>query len=192
MKLATDMHYDSAENLKGFRGLWSRLTSLGIICCILSFWSFIISVSVTIVYKWCVTLAIFLHFHSVASNLTYCCKNYWILYFVGISKKQCALCIADKHATWADVSVAGVVRYKYDWKLTEAAKNIMRTHTTGVSARMLYQLAQQVCVWLFFALHDSNVVHSVCSIGPAQHSYLGDVLKSHSSVCLCPALALTF
>jgi len=35
-------------------------------------------------------------------------------------------------------------RYKYDWKLKEAAKNIMRTHTTGVSARMLYHLAQQV------------------------------------------------
>jgi len=38
----------------------------------------------------------------------------------------------------------GIFRYKYDWKLTEAAKNIMRTHTTGVSARMLYSLAQQV------------------------------------------------
>jgi len=42
------------------------------------------------------------------------------------------------------VAAGGVVRYKYDWKLSEAAKNIMRTHTTGVSARMLYQLAQEV------------------------------------------------
>ena len=48
--------------------------------------------------------------------------------------------------------LACVVRYKYDWKLSEAAKNIMRTHTTGVSARMLYQLAQEVSVCLLFAL----------------------------------------
>ena len=34
--------------------------------------------------------------------------------------------------------------YQYDWKLDEAAKNIMRTHTTAVSARMLYKLAQEV------------------------------------------------
>ncbi|XP_077186017.1 phenylalanine--tRNA ligase alpha subunit isoform X1 [Paroedura picta] len=34
--------------------------------------------------------------------------------------------------------------YKYDWKLEEARKNVLRTHTTAVSARMLYQLAQQV------------------------------------------------
>lgn len=33
--------------------------------------------------------------------------------------------------------------YKYDWKLEEAQKNIMRTHTTAVSARMLYKLAQE-------------------------------------------------
>ena len=35
--------------------------------------------------------------------------------------------------------------HKCDWKVKEAAKNIMRTHTTGVSARMLYQLATKVC-----------------------------------------------
>lgn len=33
--------------------------------------------------------------------------------------------------------------YLYDWKLEEAEKNILRTHTTAVSARMLYQLAQE-------------------------------------------------
>ena len=35
-------------------------------------------------------------------------------------------------------------RYQYEWKLEEAKKNILRTHTTAVSARMLYKLAQQV------------------------------------------------
>ncbi|XP_054616473.1 phenylalanine--tRNA ligase alpha subunit [Dunckerocampus dactyliophorus] len=33
--------------------------------------------------------------------------------------------------------------YKYDWKIEEAQKNILRTHTTAVSSRMLYKLAQQ-------------------------------------------------
>uniref|UniRef100_A0A8C6TQU7 Phenylalanine--tRNA ligase alpha subunit n=1 Tax=Neogobius melanostomus TaxID=47308 RepID=A0A8C6TQU7_9GOBI len=33
--------------------------------------------------------------------------------------------------------------YMYDWKIEEAQKNILRTHTTAVSARMLYKLAQQ-------------------------------------------------
>uniref|UniRef100_A0A3Q2CM08 Phenylalanine--tRNA ligase alpha subunit n=1 Tax=Cyprinodon variegatus TaxID=28743 RepID=A0A3Q2CM08_CYPVA len=33
--------------------------------------------------------------------------------------------------------------YNYDWKIEEAQKNILRTHTTAVSARMLYKLAQQ-------------------------------------------------
>ena len=34
--------------------------------------------------------------------------------------------------------------YRYDWELGEAQKNLLRTHTTAVSARMLYQVAQQV------------------------------------------------
>jgi len=38
----------------------------------------------------------------------------------------------------------GSVGYQYEWKLEEAQKNILRTHTTAVSARMLYKLGQQV------------------------------------------------
>jgi len=33
--------------------------------------------------------------------------------------------------------------YGYDWKEEEARKNLLRTHTTAVSARMLYKLAQE-------------------------------------------------
>jgi len=33
--------------------------------------------------------------------------------------------------------------YGYDWKKEEASKNLLRTHTTAVSARMLYKLAQE-------------------------------------------------
>jgi phenylalanyl-tRNA synthetase alpha chain len=37
----------------------------------------------------------------------------------------------------------GSIGYRYNWKIEEAQKNILRTHTTGVSARMLYKLANQ-------------------------------------------------
>ncbi|KHN75613.1 Phenylalanine--tRNA ligase alpha subunit A [Toxocara canis] len=33
--------------------------------------------------------------------------------------------------------------YNYDWKIEEAQKNVLRTHTTAVSARQLYKLAQE-------------------------------------------------
>ncbi|KAL3285516.1 hypothetical protein HHI36_000047 [Cryptolaemus montrouzieri] len=37
----------------------------------------------------------------------------------------------------------GSVGYRYNWKIEEAQKNLLRTHTTAVSARMLYKLAQE-------------------------------------------------
>ena len=37
----------------------------------------------------------------------------------------------------------GSLGYGYDWKEDEARKNILRTHTTAVSARMLYKLAHE-------------------------------------------------
>ena len=33
--------------------------------------------------------------------------------------------------------------YGYEWSKDEAMKNVLRTHTTAVSAKMLYKLAQQ-------------------------------------------------
>jgi hypothetical protein len=33
-------------------------------------------------------------------------------------------------------------RYRYDWKEVESRKNILRTHTTAISSRLLYKLAQ--------------------------------------------------
>ncbi|KAL2608294.1 hypothetical protein R1flu_026867 [Riccia fluitans] len=35
------------------------------------------------------------------------------------------------------------IGYGYDWKREEAEKNLLRTHTTAVSSRMLYKLAQE-------------------------------------------------
>lgn len=37
----------------------------------------------------------------------------------------------------------GSIGYRYDWKISDAQKNVLRTHTTAVSARMLYKLANQ-------------------------------------------------
>ncbi|XP_065576867.1 phenylalanine--tRNA ligase alpha subunit-like isoform X2 [Artemia franciscana] len=37
----------------------------------------------------------------------------------------------------------GSIGYRYDWKVEEARKNVLRTHTTAVSAKMLYKLAQE-------------------------------------------------
>ncbi|EDW75035.1 uncharacterized protein Dwil_GK19958 [Drosophila willistoni] len=37
----------------------------------------------------------------------------------------------------------GSLGYGYDWALEEAQKNLLRTHTTAVSARMLFKLANQ-------------------------------------------------
>ncbi|XP_076293908.1 phenylalanine--tRNA ligase alpha subunit isoform X2 [Lasioglossum baleicum] len=36
----------------------------------------------------------------------------------------------------------GSLGYRYDWKIEEAQKNLLRTHTTAVSARMLYKLME--------------------------------------------------
>lgn len=51
------------------------------------------------------------------------------------------------------------LRYKYDWKIEEAQKNILRTHTTAVSARMLYKLAQQVRTLTRVQTHLFTPVH---------------------------------
>lgn len=36
----------------------------------------------------------------------------------------------------------GSIGYGYNWKTSEAEKNLLRTHTTAVSSKMLYKLAQ--------------------------------------------------
>ena len=37
----------------------------------------------------------------------------------------------------------GSIGHKYEWKEEESRKNILRTHTTAISSRMLYKLAQE-------------------------------------------------
>jgi phenylalanyl-tRNA synthetase alpha chain len=46
----------------------------------------------------------------------------------------------------------GSIGWRYDWKLEESKKNILRTHTTAVSSRMLYQLAKNFTPKKYFSI----------------------------------------
>lgn len=50
--------------------------------------------------------------------------------------------VAAAHSHGGGVASQG---YGYDWKVQEARKNLLRTHTTAVSARMLHRLARECC-----------------------------------------------
>ena len=39
-----------------------------------------------------------------------------------------------------------LIRYQYDWKIDEAKKNVLRTHTTAISARYLYDLSTKALI----------------------------------------------
>ena len=45
---------------------------------------------------------------------------------------------------------------RYDWKESEARKNLLRTHTTAVSSRMLYKLAQVHLVAIINTSHAND------------------------------------
>ena len=60
-------------------------------------------------------------------------------------------------------------RYQYEWKLEEAKKNILRTHTTAVSARMLYKLAQQVLFETIF-IKTVNLINQANKLIFIDHS----------------------
>lgn len=48
--------------------------------------------------------------------------------------------VKDTHETGGST---GSIGYRCDWSVDETEKNILRTHTTAVSSRMLYKLAQE-------------------------------------------------
>ena len=55
--------------------------------------------------------------------------------------------VKDMHENGGAAINAGAksLGYGYKWQRSEADKNILRTHTTSVSAKMLYKLGQE-CV----------------------------------------------
>jgi len=69
-------------------------------------------------------------------------------------------------------------RYGYDWKRDEAEKNLLRTHTTAVSSRMLYKLAQ--------------VCHVPCNICPKACSFSSPKQTQRSSRASFEFLSISF
>ena len=49
----------------------------------------------------------------------------------------------ERVRTMHETGGEGSIGWRYNWSLGEAKKNLLRTHTTAVSSRMLYALAQQ-------------------------------------------------
>lgn len=54
--------------------------------------------------------------------------------------------------------------YGSHWKVSEAEKNLLRTHTTAVSSRMLYRLAQ-VPLWVLPSRRQRAVMLPTLSLG---------------------------
>lgn len=52
-------------------------------------------------------------------------------------------CYAESVKTVHSKGNYGSDGYRYDWSINEAEKNLLRTHTTAVSSRMLYKLAAE-------------------------------------------------
>ncbi|CAD8045934.1 unnamed protein product [Paramecium primaurelia] len=51
--------------------------------------------------------------------------------------------LRDKVKSMHQTGGVGSIGYQYEWSHEEARKNILRTHTTAVSSKMLYRIAQQ-------------------------------------------------
>ncbi|OEH80450.1 phenylalanyl-tRNA synthetase alpha chain [Cyclospora cayetanensis] len=67
----------------------------------------------------------------------------------------------------------GSTGWKYTWSLDEATKNIMRTHTTAVSARMLHQMAKEykqasTLITVAFAPGEAMTVRMMMRMIPQQ------------------------
>jgi hypothetical protein len=77
--------------------------------------------------------------------------------------------------------------YGYDWKVEEAKKNLLRTHTTAVSARMLYKLAQVMRPGAYPTKSYKYLVTYICNYTSSfyifvtfyQNSLVGQVFHTH-------------
>ena len=93
-------------------------------------------------------------------------------------------------------------RYGYNWRVAEAEKNLLRTHTTAVSSRMLYRLAQARASSVMHAAHVAAAAAMLLSLLPLpwrRAAYLActdaQLLASaahrrHSPTCPAPACAV--
>ncbi|KAH3745702.1 phenylalanine--tRNA ligase alpha subunit [Pelomyxa schiedti] len=60
------------------------------------------------------------------------------------NENDCAADYLERVKQMHEKGGSGSIGWRYDWKLSEARKIILRTHTTAVSSRMLYQLSQRM------------------------------------------------
>jgi phenylalanyl-tRNA synthetase alpha chain len=58
----------------------------------------------------------------------------------------------ERVKTMHEVGGSGSLGYRYSWAIEEAKKNILRTHTTAVTTRTLYEMAQDVKPMKFFSI----------------------------------------
>ncbi|VDM00738.1 unnamed protein product [Schistocephalus solidus] len=67
-------------------------------------------------------------------------------------KTHCPTDYLNRVKTVHETGGFGSTGYRYNWQLSEAEKNILRTHTTAVTSRMLYLLAQQFTPVRYFSI----------------------------------------
>lgn len=74
------------------------------------------------------------------------------------------------HENGGDIGSQG---YKYEWKQSETRRNVLRTHTTAVSARMLHQLAQE---WS----KQTNAAHAASEFKPIKLFSIDRVFRNET------------
>eukprot|EP00753_Platysulcus_tardus_P018600 PLAT6954.1.p1 GENE.PLAT6954.1~~PLAT6954.1.p1 ORF type:complete len:516 (+),score=290.23 PLAT6954.1:60-1607(+) len=88
----------------------------------------------------------FWNFDSLFQPQQHPCRDMHDTFF--LSKPELALSVPEDYKERVkrthEVGGYGSIGYHYDWKMAEARKNILRTHTTAVSSRMLYQMARDM------------------------------------------------
>ena len=82
----------------------------------------------------------------------------------------------------------GLRSYRYSWKVAEAEKNVLRTHTTAVSSRMLYKLAQEgFRPAKYFSIDRVFRNEAVDRTHLAEfHQIEGEEMPSHRASARCP------
>jgi phenylalanyl-tRNA synthetase alpha chain len=82
-----------------------------------------------------------------------------------------------------EVGGYGSIGYRYDWSKDEAKKNILRTHTTAVSTRMLYQLGQEVQAGKAFEPKKYFSIDRVFRNETLDHTHLAEFHQVEGLVC---------
>jgi phenylalanyl-tRNA synthetase alpha chain len=88
----------------------------------------------------------------------------------------------------------GSIGYRYDWKREESEKNILRTHTTACSSRMLYKLSQETKAGAFspkryFSIDRVFRNETLDATHLAEFYQARRTMHTHAPSLPCPAFA---